>query len=34
MMSPPLQSLHPESSLSQAKLEQYGKKSTPELVDS
>jgi ParB-like chromosome segregation protein Spo0J len=30
----PMQPLHPDSSLSRAKLEQYGKRSTQELIDS
>ena len=33
MQQPPLQSLHPDSSLSQAKLDQYGKLSTQILID-
>jgi ParB-like chromosome segregation protein Spo0J len=31
---PPLKPLHPDSSLSRAKLETYGKTSTQELIDS
>jgi hypothetical protein len=31
---PPLVPLHPDSSLSPAKLEQYSKASTPELIES
>jgi hypothetical protein len=31
---PPLVPLHPDSSLSPAKLEQYAKASTPELIES
>jgi ParB-like chromosome segregation protein Spo0J len=34
MKQPPLQSLHPEGSLSHAKLLQYSKLSTQELIDS
>jgi ParB-like chromosome segregation protein Spo0J len=34
MKQPPLQSLHPEGSLSSAKLLQYSKLSTQELIDS
>jgi ParB-like chromosome segregation protein Spo0J len=34
MTSPPLKSLHPDSSLSQAKLAQFSKLSTDELVSS
>ena len=33
-MLPPLKSLHPDSSLSPAKLEQYAKASTQALIDS
>jgi ParB-like chromosome segregation protein Spo0J len=31
---PPLKPLHPDSSLSRAKLENYGKASTQQLIDS
>jgi hypothetical protein len=31
---PPLKPLHPDSSLSPAKLQEYGKASTQELIDS
>ena len=34
MKQPPLQSLHPEGSLSHAKLTQYSNLSTQELIDS
>ena len=34
MKQPPLQALHPEGSLSHAKLLQYSKLSTQELIDS
>ena len=34
MKQPPLQSLHPEGSLSHAKLLQYSKLSTQDLIDS
>jgi ParB-like chromosome segregation protein Spo0J len=34
MPAPPLQPLHPDSSLSPAKLDQYDKASTQELIDS
>ena len=34
MQQPPLQSLHPEGSLSHAKLLQYSKLSTQDLIDS
>jgi ParB-like chromosome segregation protein Spo0J len=34
MKQPPLQSLHPEGSLSDAKMRQYSKLSTQELIDS
>ena len=33
-VGPPLKPLHPESALSKAKLEKYGKASTQELIDS
>ncbi|MCI0376043.1 MAG: hypothetical protein L0215_00405 [Gemmataceae bacterium] len=33
-MLPPLKSLHPDSSLSNAKLQKYGKSSTQRLIDS